>query len=116
MSTIELPKELSGIKVAKRAMFLAYESAYPVGMGFLQAREGLKEEDIYKATEQHRPGALYGDYVYGRMMKLGIEFTFSSVTIQGPFISDYQSFSGKYTNPEDLINAAIMQLIDEMEK
>ena len=69
--------------VAKRMFWLAYEVSSVVGAGFLQAREGATEDDVWENvnTRGDYPGradmesapqkAPYGDYVFGRMMKWG---------------------------------------------
>lgn len=111
----------SGEQVAKRMFFLAWNACGgPTGMGFLQDR-GLKmnEESIFKnvvssgdyATSQRNvAGSLYGDYVFGRMMKLGIKFGTNYVELCDMWRSDYQAFCGKYPDAESLVGAAVESL------
>lgn len=103
--------------VAKRAYWLAYQAAHSVGMGFLQAKDQTTEEDVWKNVQaggdytlkvQPEDGRVYGDYVFGRMVKLSLEWDKTGVTCNDSQPrGDYQSWCGKYPTYESLIRAAI---------
>ena len=119
-------------RVACRALFLAYESAGPpMGMGFLQAREGATEAEVW-ANAMHSgdyPGnwkdsvreeeALYlhADYVFGRCMKLNMRITAESIEVLGGdcWRPDYQRFCGVYPNGDFLLKAARESLAREVQ-
>lgn len=114
MPNIELPAGLTGFAVACRAMFLAYEASAVVGMGRLQARDGAAEGDLI--LNLVRPdaagvGTMYADYVYGRMMKLRINYGANFVADNDrPLSLDYQSWARVYPTFDALIAAAIKSL------
>lgn len=107
--------------VVKRAFFLAYQAAGgPVGMGWLQAVADATEDDVWanvrsagdypggaKAMGANKPGDAYGDYVFGRMMKLGLKWTDRAVCFQtGKPRHDYQAWCRAYPTYEALVKAA----------
>jgi hypothetical protein len=112
----------SGEAVAKRAFWLAWQACGgPLGMGFLQDNPDATEEDVwanvqsygdYPATPARGAGEVYGDYVFGRMMKLGLRFSTDTVGTDYPDepTPDYQGWCIKYPTHEDLIEAAIADL------
>lgn len=97
--------------VVMRAFFLAYTAAGgAVGMGFLQARNAVTEEQVWNNVASHgdypggplpgmadpEKGEAYGDYVFGRMLKLSIDFDAKDGTITIPDTApraDYQGWS-----------------------
>ena len=92
--------------LAKRAFFLAYEAAGgPQGMGMLSARANVTEEDVYANVvgngdytmqpEREPERKMYGDYVFGRMLKLSIEVKDDGVeTPEYEPRRDYQGWAG----------------------
>lgn len=100
--------------VAKRAFFLAYESSSAMGLGFIQARSNVTEDDVWTAINSRNDNNPYADYTFGRMMKLSINFndTFVSVPDSQPR-GDYQSWCRKYQSYESLIEAAVKSLAVE---
>jgi hypothetical protein len=65
--------------VVKRALFLAYQQSRPMGMGFMQVRDDMTEDQVWEGAigrsdsggvGTEKPGILNADYVFGRMMKL----------------------------------------------
>jgi len=100
-----------GEKITKRAFFLAYRAAQVVGMGALQARDNATEDEVWGQVCPLKPGTkmAYGDYVFGRMMKLTLRWNdggqVQSITPMAPK-PDYQSWCEKYPEYEDLIAAA----------
>jgi hypothetical protein len=71
---------------------------YPTGKGL-------------SVSDPNRPGKVYGDYVYGRMLKVGFAWGAVSVTIlDGTPRADYQSWCGKYPTYQNLVEAAIESL------
>lgn len=94
--------------VAKRAFFLAYQASHVVGMGFLQAEQGVTEAEI---TSHVRDNKLYGDYVFGRMMKLRLEWNHEAVIVPDSVPHpEYQSWCSVYPTYASLIDAATRSL------
>lgn len=94
--------------VVKRAFYLAFVACGgAVGMGVFQDRgPGVTEDQVWKnvqnegdytgAVHNNRPGHAYGDYVFGRMMKLSVEWDERKGTINVPGHApqaDYQGWS-----------------------
>lgn len=117
------------VAVVKRAFFLAYNACGGTsGMGMLQARSNVTEDQVWKnvCTHGDYPGGVlngmadaskgdaYGDYVFGRMMKLGIQFDPSAGTIEisdSAPRADYQGWSGrKYPSYKALVDAAAAEI------
>lgn len=112
----------TAVNVVKRAFFLAYEACGGTfGRGAFQARSNATEEDVWKNVltrgdyagmfpidEPNRP---YGDYVFGRMMKLTCEFNGNQITIRDDVPRlDYQAWCGKYPSYLNLFEAAAKEL------
>ena len=114
--TVESPEA-----VAKQMMWLAWQACgAPLGMGVLQDAPKATKEDVWQnvitqGDYQGRPpnanGAYYADYVFGRMMKLSLQYDDGTIELpdREPTI-DYQSWSRKYPTYESLFNAAVMSL------
>lgn len=93
----------------------------PTGMGVLQNFSGATKEHVFAnvqnsgdyAMRHERPGQIYADYVFGRMMKVGVEFkrvTDAYVEIgvpDRPPRHDYQAWCGKYATYDALLTAAL---------
>lgn len=96
-------------RVAKRAFFLAYQASPVVGMGHLQKREGVTEEDVW--SEVAHATSPYGDYVFGRMMKVGMNLDPDGIEVRDiEPRADYQGWCHAYPTYKDLIEAAIEDL------
>ena len=76
---MKVPEGLTGMQVAKRMIFLAYRYSPIVGMGILQARNNVTEEDVWNQTFMGYD-AVCSDYIFGHMVKTSFEFTEDSVT------------------------------------
>ena len=106
-----------GVALAKRILFLAYTASGVFGMGMLQARSKVTEEDVWGPAPDYaldfntKPGSKYCDYCFGRMMKFGVEYTDDSVTVNNttPRL-DYQSWARVYPSVEELLIAAQLDL------
>lgn len=105
------------LKTVKRAFWLAYKSAFAQGLGRLQMRPGITTEDdvwkeVYQGTTADDPtGRAYGDYVFGKMMKLTLEWSSLGVTrtVKTPDSTpkqDYQSWAQIYPSYDLLITEA----------
>ena len=108
--------------VAKEALWLAWQACGgPTGMGVVKDNPSADKEQVWQAVRgdedrsdivfrdfMNRPGdRLYADYVFGRMMKLGIEWNADSITVDDAEPRrDYQSWCVKYPTYADLIAAA----------
>ena len=96
--------------IAKRMLFLAYQSALVVGMGQFQARDGVTEEEVW-ASAAVNDNRVYSDYCFGRMMKFRVSITANNVQFdEGELHHDYQSWCGKYSTYQELYDAAIKSL------
>jgi hypothetical protein len=102
-------------KVLKTALWMAYNSSVPMGMGFWQAtttKQKTEEPlwDICKEMVETRKGSaiLYTDYVFGRMVKTTFSVTADGeLTINGgeePKL-DYQSWCADFPSNKDFVNA-----------
>jgi hypothetical protein len=108
---------------AKRAFKLLYDACgLPLGMGALQAmrldgREAT-EEEIWKCAYNEEdypcgrtvrnppPGEVYGDYVFGRMMKWGCTFNGDVIEVSDfPFKANYQGFARTYPDNTAIFDA-----------
>lgn len=112
--------------VVKQAFWLAWNACRgPVGMGFLQNNPSATIEDVWKnvrsagdygvgadkITKASEIGKAYGDYVFGRMMKLSIEWDESGVIVKDSEPQpDYQVWCRVYKTYEELIKEAIKSL------
>jgi len=82
----------------RRIFFLAWQNCGgPLGMGFLQDRPGATENDVWNNVQKRGDypdlasisavkqkdgkGSIHADYVFGRMMKLNVDFNFNDLTI-----------------------------------
>lgn len=102
--------------VLKEALWLAYCSAgHPVGMGIYQSNPTATKEDVWKnatgigdyPVATSREGMLYADYVFGRMMKLRINYGKKTIEVPDRELRwDYQAWSRTYKTYADLIDAA----------
>jgi len=121
---ILIPKGVSPKRVAKRAFFLAWSACGgPLGMGWLQNTPNAGEEDVWQNIQEAgdypgrnpvESGKAYADYVFGRMMKLGLKFDRDSVTVQDNAPTrDYQAWCCRYTTYEALVEAALASILGE---
>ena len=119
--------EADPVAVVKRMFKLAYDACGgPMGMGFLQSRDNVTEDDVFKNVctagdylygceiqnkgrdeKEHR---FYGDYVFGRMMKWGAKIEGQEIRIHDKFKYDYQAFSGQYKDAKALLESALQSL------
>ncbi len=110
-----------GEVVTKRAFWLAWNACGNCfGRGFLQDNPNATENDVwhnictagdYPGRQNEKPGEAYGDYVFGRMMKLVIHYGQDWVEISDNTPrSDYQAWCRKYPTYQSLIDAAIDDL------
>lgn len=118
---------ITGQQFAKRAFFLLWQACGgPQGMGFFKDRPSATEDDVFnnvancgdypggnqfgrnEVNEAAGRGDLYGDYVFGRMMKFGMSWHGDVVNIEdGPYQRDYQDWSGKYPTAKSIADATI---------
>jgi hypothetical protein len=110
----------------KRAYKLAYDACGGTsGYGIFQARDRVTEDDVFKnvscagdypggnrqAEERAKDGEFYGDYVFGRMVKLGMRIKDGVVEIRDyRWRPDYNAFVGKYPDGEALTKATLLSL------
>ena len=107
-------------EVVKEMFWLAWKACgRPQGMGFLQDRPDATREDVYSNAANRgdyagvgsgKQGEVRGDYVFGRMMKLFVEFDAKAGVIrfrdENP-TRDYQSWCREYPTYEALFDAAV---------
>lgn len=109
-------------EVAKEMFWLAWQACGgPMGMGFLQSRPDATRDDVWRAvsgqeaTDYAMPrgemSAPYGDYVFGRMMKLGVEIGDGFIKLrESTPRPDYQSWCREYPTYLALAEAAVAAL------
>lgn len=100
--------------LAKRMFFLAYEASQVVGMGILQARNKVTEDQVFgslwKRSYRELPN-YYGDYIFGRMVKLNIEVGKDFIVVDdGNPRTAYQSWAFLYPAYQDLATEAAVSL------
>lgn len=124
--------------VVREACWLAWQACgSPFGMGTLQNKPDATKEDVWRNihTGPHggdytlegpvnekmvvvggtEPGRVSADYVFGRMMKLRLEWDKDGVKFDDyPPRADYQSWCGKYPTYQDLIEASVKSLKGEI--
>ena len=111
MATIRLSDPTKTEAVVKRMFTLAYAACGgTAGMGIFQERKSVSEDEIWRnvytmgvypgtasrTKEDTASGDAYGDYVFGRMMKLRVQFDKRAGTITIPDYApqaDYQGWS-----------------------
>lgn len=111
--------------VVKRILFICYSRTnFPTGMGILQVRNGATEQQVFDGAyhKTDYPGGRIGirdensldaDYVFGRMMKIRLAWTDSTVSISpDSFRFDYQSWMSQkdLRNADDLMRLAAKEL------
>jgi len=114
--------------VVEEAFWLAWQACGgTTGMGFLRDRgpSTTKEQVIANVSNAgdyfggipQEDGTMYGDYVFGRMMKLRLKFDESGVVFSDEMPRwDYQAWCGKYKTYEALVRAAIESITEQTEK
>ncbi len=112
--------------IVKRMFWLAYQACgRAAGMGVWQARSDATEEAVWqnvrlaadygpgadRIMRSNEPGEAYGDYVFGRMMKLGVKWTEHEVELRDTEPrADYQSWCRVYPTYDKLAIAALESL------
>lgn len=113
----------------RRIFFLAYNACSRAsGMSMFQARESASETDVWNnvcrrgdypttesgvTSEGKGKGDVDADYVFGRMMKLTVQFDFKKLTITMPDYRadpEYQGWSRLYKTYDALVDAAAKEL------
>ena len=112
----------------KEYFWLAYDAAGGLGargMGRLQARAAVDKEQVFANVKccgdyplnTNKPGDLYADYVFGRMLKVGIRFRENVVEIRNDETDlGYQAWCMVYPTYEKLLHAAAIEANCELEK
>lgn len=124
--TVENP-----VEVVKEAFWLAWNACGgPMGMGIFQNNPGASKEDVWKnisvrgdypggtslpgmigVKEENGKGQAYGDYVFGRMMKLSLRWEGKDIEIEeSKPRADYQSWCCKYPTYQSLVETAVNNL------
>jgi len=114
---------LKGIKTEpflKRMFFVAWNNSSVRGLGMLQDRGEMTEEQVWENVsnmgdypgDHSGPDNLNADYVFGRMMKLSVrdikKKTFSMRDEN--FDSSYQSFARRFKNARELFDATLISM------
>lgn len=119
----------NGEKLARRIVYLAWLACGgPAGMGFLQDRGVLDEEEVWKHAyartdypggrrfgadpdDPNNPRYVYCDYVCGRMMKFSVRWGDTWVeTPDNEPRPDYEAWCRRYKTYRELIDAAVASL------
>lgn len=110
--------------IVSKFFYLAWKASKVMGMGFLQDRPAATEQEVFSNVIRSGDYALpihgsnnrsYADYVFGRMMKLGISVTrngedYDLEVSDGPAKPDYNSWSGVYSSPAAILSAALQSI------
>lgn len=116
--------------VVKRMFFLAYQASEVIGRGWLQAKSNITEEDVWNnintggcgadycdvtnISMQNQSGRIHADYVFGKMMKLSIEWDTENIILPDSQYDnphpDYQSWCTTYKTHKELFEAAVESL------
>ncbi len=108
--------------VVRESFWLAYQACGGAfGMGVYQATDDATRDTVWAnvrsagdypgravKADAAKPGKAYGDYVFGRMMKLGLSWDAAGVTV--PDVAprpDYQSWCRVYPTYAALVHAAV---------
>jgi hypothetical protein len=108
--------------IVSKFFYLAWSASKVMGMGFLQDRHAATEQEVFSNVIRSGDYVLpvhggnnrtYADYVFGRMMKLGISVTRNGEDCDlevsdSPAKPDYNSWSGTYNSPADILDAAVI--------
>lgn len=113
--------------VVRRCFFLAWKASEAVGLGALHGLLGggdkteaqvwqnvTGQEDYPAGYNTNRPGEAFGDYVFGRMVKLAVRW--GDDWVETPDMTprkDYQSWAGDYPTYPSLVAAAVRSLEPE---
>ena len=119
---IEVPEGVSSEAIVKRMFWLGWNACGgPLGMGFIQDKpettedqvwEGVQSASDYPGPGHSKPGKAYGDYVFGRMMKMMVAYTEDSIELNDfEPQADYQAWCVKYPTYRALAQAAIDELM-----
>ncbi len=92
--------------LARRIFWLAYEASIPMGLGVLHYTDKETEDTVWKHASK-RDGFVSGDYIFGRMMKIGITWDNEKLNVTPSRLSpDYQSWCARYPTVGALVTAA----------
>lgn len=108
-------------QVVKRIVYLAWERSQVIGMGVLQDKGSMPEDEVWRKVGRGgdsfgnvRPNHVYCDYVFGRMMKLMVRWGEGYVELpsdeEKPTHPEYQSWCGRYPTYQSLFDAAVESL------
>lgn len=110
------------LEVVKEMFWLAYQASFVVGMGLLQKRNDVTKEQVfdnlvnsadYPRRHNFAKDYYYADYVFGRMMKLGLTVEEGAISIKIEDVDpEYQSWGQKYPTYEALFLAANKNIND----
>lgn len=113
--------------VVKQYFWLAWNACGgPLGMGLWQDNpqasleavfENVKNAGDYPGPAHTRSDEYYGDYVFGRMMKTGVNVSKNTVKISDASVCPaYQAWCRKYPTTLDLLKAAAEAASCELEE
>lgn len=129
--TYTIPTGIDAETLVKRIFWLAFQAAGgPVGYGVFQDRPGIDEEAVWSNVQndgdynfagtvpnpfsRSKLNDWYGDYVFGRMLKLGVQVNDRTVTLPEDKYArpDYQGWMRVYPSYSALYQAAVESLVD----
>ena len=107
--------------VVKEMFWLAWQACGgPFGMGVLQNKPAATKDDVwnnvatsgdYVGGPHTRPNEVYGDYVFGRMVKLSLTFDTDTIAWNDRKLDpEYQAWCIKYPTYQALFDAATNSL------
>lgn len=109
-------KNLDLQKVVKRAMYLAWKASPVLGMGVFQDRPAATEDEVWACVgkpTRRDPLSYTSDYIFGRMMKCRLDAVGNKIGGMGGANIEYQGWLCQYKGYDDLIETAILSLMEE---
>lgn len=122
MHQITVPGK-TGLEIAKRVMFLAYQAAAVVGAGQFQAVDDATEDEVWErictcgdrlfANKPRQTNPVFAEYVFGRLMDLRVTLDASSCEISDrPLDVENNTWSRTYPTAADLADAVVASLAE----
>jgi len=110
------PDKIDINALIKRIFWLAYNASEVYGMGHLQKVDNATEDAVWDNIKcsgdypinRNGPGEWTADYVFGKMMKLRVEYDDNNEIFVAPGKPNlsYNSWGIKYKSADELVEAA----------
>lgn len=98
--------------VVKRAAYLAYKASKVIGMGVFAAKDNVTEDEVWGIVHMDGNNHISGDYIFGRMIKIRLDYGDDHIKIAVTPHPGYQSWCTTYPTYEALVDAAVASLTE----